>query len=93
MSSNEDRRLQRLVNLDAVMNALVDRRREIVANAMVSMENNQLPPALAAELAEVQNAINAVALANRQEEMFNIPCKSWDYLLVPPTTIFEEIEN
>ncbi len=93
MLSNADRQLKHRIDLDAIMNALVDQRRKIVAQAMVSMEDNKVPPTLAAELSEVQNGINAVALARRQEEMFSVMCKSWDYLLLSPTTICEEIEN
>lgn len=72
MSSNEERYLQHRINLDAVMNALVDQRRKIVAKAMLSLNDNEMPPRLAAELTEVQNGINAVALAKRQEEMFSV---------------------
>jgi hypothetical protein len=93
MPSFEDRWKQHHTDLSAVMNALIDRRRQIVAKAMADIQDNKVPPTLATELSEVQNGINSVALALRQEEMFSVMCKSWDYLLVPPKTICEDIKD
>jgi len=93
MPTNEERRKQHRIDLDAVMEALIDQRRKVVAKAMVSISNNKVPSTLAAKLSEIQNGINAVALAARQEEMRSIMCKHWDYLLVSPTKFMEEIEK
>jgi hypothetical protein len=93
MPSNEERQRQHRADLDTVMNALVDQRRKIVAKAMISLKDDKVPPKLAAKLSEVQNGINAVALAARQEEMHHVMCKHWDYLLLPPKKLCEDIEN
>jgi hypothetical protein len=93
MQSAEERQRQHRADLDTVMNALVDQRRKIVAKAMVSLKKDKVPPTLASDLANVQNGINAVALAARQEEMFGVVCKHWDYLLLPPMKRCEEIER
>jgi hypothetical protein len=91
MTTAEERQLKYRSDLDALMNALVSQRRELVATAMGSLQENVIPPRLAVEIAEVQDGINAVALAKRQEEMFSVMCKSWDYLLLSPKEICEDV--
>jgi hypothetical protein len=93
MPSAEERQRQHRTDLDTVMNALVHERRELVAKAMVSIKDDKVPPTLAFELAKIQNGINAVALAARQEEMFGVMCKQWDYLLLPPANVCQEVAD